>query len=1019
MPNPDAYKVGWICTGNDAYLTARISLDEEHEQPDFGESDESDDSSICTLGRIGKHNVVLILQSSSQYGFVSAANVVRDFLYKFQNVRVCLLVGIAGSTSSPREDIRLGDVIVGFASNGSKKSKILTITGSLCPPPMPIQEAIQKLRVKYESKDHELEDTIATILSKNPGLQYWYQRPDPSTDRLYMSEFTHAGSDKESCAAVCGDGESMLISRSPRSENKDNPMIHYGRLASGVRSIRDAQVRDQLAAEGDILCFEMGAARLMNDLPCLVIRGICNYCDTHNNTTWERYAATAAVAYAKDLVDDITPKEETVEAERRLYKIFPDTKDEKPTFNHIWDWLSPSDPSVSLNRALDLRHPKSGSWFLQHPTYSAWKSKSNSFLWLNGIPGCGKTILSSTVIEDLENTQSSNVIYFYFDTLHPRQQTYDDMLRSLIAQLYGKRNDAQAHLDSLYLACKDSRRQPSLESLCMTFQDMVQQAGEVWIILDAVDECTRSNKDQSIEVLTWIENLRKMQMNIHIFVASRREHDIKANIERYARSQDIFPIRSDLIEEDIRTYIHTRVLNMRSLAQVERVQGEIETTLVKKADGMFRYVSYKLDELQKRPYYHTMEKTLEYFPKALEETYKHYLESVPLKFQPFVTRILQFLTYSERPLHVHEVIDAIAVNPASTPHFNPDNRFVELGDISRYHPNLIVIATDRSNESMEEIKLAHCSVKEYLISKGGGELRQRAANTSIAEVCLAYLLQLGRNLPVGRVPVEEVRRIYPMAQYAAQYWMVHAAVNEDADQSSIFRFFASKNSLSICYQLYSPDDPWRNDDEYKMPPPVLYYASLGGLVRYVQNLLRAGANINARGGVYGNALQAASHAGHTTLAKVLIEKGANVKAWGGLYGNALQAASHAGHANLVNILITKGADVNARVGLFGSALQAASHEGHIVVLRILLDNGANINAQGGKYGNALQAALHEGHADVIKVLLDHGANVDVLDGEYDDVLRAASIKISKNINQIPPKHGQSSISNISASPVSH
>ena len=79
-------------------------------------------------------------------------------------------------------------------------------------------------------------------------------------------------------------------------------------------------------------------------------------------------------------------------------------------------WLSPLDPSINFNRALKQRHQGSGQWLIQGDKYSAWKNEQSSFLWLYGIPGCGKTILSSTVVENLSRSEpsSSSLLYHYW-----------------------------------------------------------------------------------------------------------------------------------------------------------------------------------------------------------------------------------------------------------------------------------------------------------------------------------------------------------------------------------------------------------------------------------------------------------------------------------------------------------------------------------------------------------------------------------------------------------------------------
>ncbi|KAM0172531.1 hypothetical protein ACHAPF_007410 [Botrytis cinerea] len=155
-------------------------------------------------------------------------------------------------------------------------------------------------------------------------------------------------------------------------------------------------------------------------------------------------------------------------------------------------------------------------------------------------------------------------------------------------------------------------------------------------------------------------------------------------------------------------------------------------------------------------------------------------------------------------------------------------------------------------------------------------------------------------------------------------------------------------------------------------------------------LLDHGADVNAQGGEYGNALQAAARRGNQEIVKLLLDRGANVNAQGGEYGNALQAAARDGNQEIVKLLLDRGADVNAQGGNYGNALQATARDGNQKIVKLLLDRGADVNAQGGEYGNALQAAVWDGKQEVIKLLLDRGADVNAQGGEYGNALQAAA-----------------------------
>jgi nucleoside phosphorylase len=324
MSNPSIYTVGWICAITTEYVAAQAFLDEEHSGPEYVSSNDNND---YTLGKIGRHNVVIAVLPHGEYGTASAAAVARDMLHSFVNIRVGLMVGIGGGAPSKNHDIRLGDIVV--SANGHNHGGVYQYdfgkaiqeqqfipTRFLNQPSKVVRTAVSGLIAQYERKGHQLEAAINKALVDNPRLRKKYRRPSNETDQLHVSTVIHPSDTEESCAASCSKTPHQLVIRRERGEDEDDPAIHYGLIASANRLMKDAVVRDKLAQEHGVLCFEMEAAGLMNDFPCLVIRGICDYSDTHKNKEWQGYAAMVAAAYAKDLLNRIAPNQ--VETERRL-----------------------------------------------------------------------------------------------------------------------------------------------------------------------------------------------------------------------------------------------------------------------------------------------------------------------------------------------------------------------------------------------------------------------------------------------------------------------------------------------------------------------------------------------------------------------------------------------------------------------------------------------------------------------------------------------------------------------------
>lgn len=308
----DDYMVGWICALPIEMAAAKGMLDEEHQDLPISRGD----SNQYTLGRIGNHNVAIACLPDGMYGITSAALAANGMLWTFQSIRIGLMVGIGGGVPHlPAYDIRLGDVVVSVprTTNGGIIQYDLGKTaqggqfhrvGSLNSPPQALLTAVAKLQAKHLMKGDELLKHISTMIERHPKMQDLYAYRDTQNDQLFEASYEHRGG--ETTCAECD--ISRLVHRKPRP--RDAPSIHYGLVASGNQVIKDARTRDLLRArlwdegEGEVLCFEMEAAGLMNSFPCLVIRGISDYTDTHKNKDWQHRAAATAAAYAKEFLYD-------------------------------------------------------------------------------------------------------------------------------------------------------------------------------------------------------------------------------------------------------------------------------------------------------------------------------------------------------------------------------------------------------------------------------------------------------------------------------------------------------------------------------------------------------------------------------------------------------------------------------------------------------------------------------------------------------------------------------------------
>ncbi|KAI1753776.1 hypothetical protein F4782DRAFT_545546 [Xylaria castorea] len=305
--NRREYTVGILCALPKELMAIRALFDKRHDNVDIPR----DDSNHYALGEICHHMVVAACLPAGEIGTNSAAHSISNMSRSFPSLRLgfCLLVGIGGGAPSEENDIRLGDVVVShptrtypgvlqYDRGKEKENTCFELTGSLAPPSRYLMSAISSLRSDPDLPPDPLRPYLMEIASRFPDYHY----PGQGRDQLF----------KTSCAKcqaleLCSTRENHIIHRNPRPT--DQPRIHYGLIASGNRVLKDSKVRDSLAREHGVLCFEMEAAGVVNaGLDCLVIRGISDYADAAKNKEWQRYAAASAAAYAKLLLGVMTSK---------------------------------------------------------------------------------------------------------------------------------------------------------------------------------------------------------------------------------------------------------------------------------------------------------------------------------------------------------------------------------------------------------------------------------------------------------------------------------------------------------------------------------------------------------------------------------------------------------------------------------------------------------------------------------------------------------------------------------------
>jgi len=246
----------------------------------------------------------------------------------------------------------------------------------------------------------------------------------------------------------------------------------------------------------------------------------------------------------------------------------------------IVSWLSKADPSTNHNAACEKRQEGTGAWFLSSVEFSSWALPKRS-LWLHGIPGAGKTVLCSTIIENVKARFAPDAacLYFYFDFNDSQKQDAINMLYSFLAQLSS--SEIPNDVKQLYKRCNlKSKREPTVSELLETVLSIADNGRRMFIIIDALDES--SNWKALFGVIKTILGSGK---EINLLMTSRKEYDIQAGLEKSVDS--VVAIQDRRVDSDVELYVRQCLQTDPDLCQWDdELKSEIATRVTSGAHGM-------------------------------------------------------------------------------------------------------------------------------------------------------------------------------------------------------------------------------------------------------------------------------------------------------------------------------------------------------------------------------------------------------------------------------------------------
>lgn len=682
-------------------------------------------------------------------------------------------------------------------------------------------------------------------------------------------------------------------------------------------------------------------------------------------------------------------------------------------------WLGTVFPDNEYHAALSLKLHGTCSWILHRTQFQEWLSMAqhdgSKVLWIRGGPGCGKTILTASIVEHLSSNTgiASPVVYFFCTSEDESRRDPDFIPRSWLAQLLNRYDDAvkiglSTYEPNKYRTATTSEVWEILGRICQNIRQCI-------FIIDGLDECEPHQQQQQpwlSATARFLEDLWKFAVAspVKILISSRKDAEIFSNIRSTCQDcitffeYDIWPEdTSNDIMEFSKTVVHKRLKVNKDQDLIEEISRET----ARRGGGMFLWVRLLGLQLDPGKNKTQLRQAVIKMPRGLEQTYRREVQFI-LKLdeeeRARAMSILRWILFARRPLTVHELTEALLSEESSTSSYPssglPDSwdEYYVNGVIRKLCRSLIDVRGDPADSSMEThtVHFMHASVREFLTHHIAAATEHGISFTEackehevLARTCLSYLCYEELTISSG---IDSKVSDFPFTLYASREWSAHltSSGNISHEIEALIRKLLDPATCrwKVWSNLVLPgrvDSLSREDTDKPIPTGPLFWASYLGLRNTVQWLLSLNVDINASDKRYGSALQAAASRGHIKTLRLLIESGADVNISGGKYFYAIIIAVKICPPErlkeVIGILLEAGADIDSCDGDGRNALHYASLTGLTEAAAFLIQHGACIDASDRNGWTALLLASAHGYPQLADLLVTKGANMEAVNKE--------------------------------------
>ncbi|PYH31536.1 uncharacterized protein BO87DRAFT_418040 [Aspergillus neoniger CBS 115656] len=718
------------------------------------------DPNHYTLGRIGCYNVVLVHMGGC--GKAESSSVASNIKQSYPGIELALLIGICGGVPyrtdvgpiQHRRDVFLGDVIISSAIIQYDLGKRLphrfvrknTLESNLGRASLQIRSFMTCLESRHGDLSKDQQGHLQTIQGSK-DVPY----PGIKSDILFKAEYKH----RVRCLCMSdASGDQSVVDRR-RVDSDGTPYIHIGRLASGDTVMCSAKDRDKISKREEVLGFEMEGACVWDNIPCILIKGVSDYADSHKNDTWQYYAAASAAACMRALLDQ-NPIPNVTSSAGLAQGMPAETSEDSSNEREkaCLDLLTFPQAQYRLDEIMDPLNTTC-TWVLERPEYKTWMSgedlKSHGgFFWIKGKPGAGKSTLMKHLLSKAKQTGKDTIISSFF--FHAQgvdlERSTVGMYRSLLHQLLSS------------TAVPSSAKQPYFsfaakmlsqdDGINWTIRDLKHQLLSlirllnnryVFFFIDALDECHQAEMEDMIPFLEHLgHSLNASDVHLRICLASR--HYPQLNIERGI--EWVLEYQQEH-QGDMRKYVETKLKGGKS-----KMLQEIREEVCARASGVFLWVILvvrSLNDAFAKGKIHAVRQRLDEIPDGLDELFTDMLTRDTEEIDDLIF-CLRLILFAQRPLSKDEFYFGVMftknglIKREGEWHIDPH---IE-NSILNVSKGLVEITRTKARI----VHFIHESVRDFLLRRDGFSRLQAgsSANTignahnELAQICFRYICQI-------------------------------------------------------------------------------------------------------------------------------------------------------------------------------------------------------------------------------------------------------------------------------------